>query len=261
MAATPIAFTATRTDSPPTENGPAMLGTTPSKLVHAFLELRDPPKDGGTTTPGPRRDQIDFQFNPKELSVSKSAKWKRDAQKGSKKSGVPEFTGAEPSKLSLEMFLDASDTLGTGVVDAVEQLFACCVPTAESLDAKKASPPWVVFHWGGLTGFPAYVSQVSVKYTLFTPGGLPVRGIATVTLEEISGSTPGQNPTSGATEVRTVHRVLAGDSLADLAWREYGDATRWRIIAAANGIDDPLRLRPGTDLLVPPLDDAAAKIG
>jgi nucleoid-associated protein YgaU len=31
----------------------------------------------------------------------------------------------------------------------------------------------------------------------------------------------------------------------------YGSAQRWRDIAAANGIDDPFRVRPGTTLYLP----------
>ena len=115
----------------------------------------------------------------------------------------------------------------------------------------KAAPPWVIFHWGGLTGFTSYISSVAVKYTLFTPGGMPIRGIATVTLEEVSGEQPKQNPTSGALTARKVHTVVAGDSLPSIAWREYGDPTMWREIATANGIDDPMRLRAGRSLLIP----------
>ncbi|WP_181719214.1 CIS tube protein [Nocardia gipuzkoensis] len=244
----PIAFSATSA-------GGAQSGSGRPKLLHAFLEVRDPPVEKGSLQPGPRRGQIDFQFNPKELSVTKSAKWNRDAQKGSKKSGVPEFKGADPAKLTLEMFLDAGAEHDTKVVDTVEQLFACCVPTNESHDKKKGSPPWVIFHWGGLTGFTAYVSSVAVKYTLFTPGGLPIRGTATVTIEEIAGDQAKQNPTSGSLTARKVHTVVAGDTLASIAWREYGDPTRWRAVAVANGIDDPMRLRPGAQLLIPAAEE------
>ncbi|MFE7745527.1 LysM peptidoglycan-binding domain-containing protein [Nocardia sp. NPDC057455] len=244
----PIAFSAT---SP----GGTQSGSGRPKLQHAFLEVRDPPVQKGSLQPGPRRGQIDFQFNPKELSITKSAKWNRDAQKGSKKSGVPEFKGADPAKLTLEMFLDAGAEHDTTVVDTVEQLFACCVPTDESHDKKQGSPPWVIFHWGGLTGFTAYVSSVAVKYTLFTPGGLPIRGIATVTIEEIAGDQAKQNPTSGSLTARKVHTVVAGDTLASIAWREYGDPARWRVVAVANAIDDPMRLRPGAELLIPAAEE------
>src|SRR4051812_37769877 len=210
--------------------GPATTGAgAPPKVEHAFLELRDPPMDRRSLQPGGVRGRIAFQFNPKDLTLSKAAKWSRDAQKGGKKSAVPQFGGPEPSKLALEMFLDASDTQDDSVVKVVEQLFACCVPTDETHRNKIGCPPWVVFHWGAITSFTAYVKSVSVKYTLFTPAGMPIRGTATVNLEEIAGEQGGQNPTSGALTARKVHTVVAGDSLPSIAYREYGDPEIWRV--------------------------------
>lgn len=249
MSAAPVAFSTA--DAGPATRG---AGGRP-KLEHAFLELRKPPMTKGSLIPGRPIGHITFQFNPKELTVSKSAKWNRDAQKGSKKAGVPEFKGADPSKLTLEMFLDATAKQDDSVVKTVEKLFTCCVPTDDTHSKGKGSPPWVVFHWGGLTGFTAYVSSVSVKYTLFTAGGMPIRGIATVTIEEISGEQSGQNPTSGGLADRSVHTVVSGDTLASIAWREYGDPTMWRVLAEHNEIDDPMRLRPGVALLVPAADE------
>ncbi|HEV2088479.1 MAG TPA: hypothetical protein VGR21_09220 [Cryptosporangiaceae bacterium] len=253
MPSSPVAFSAAGASPATTSSG----GARP-KLEHAYLELRDPPSGGSTASPGPRAGRIDFQFNPKELTLTKSAKWKREAARGAKKSGVPEFTGAEPSKLSLEMFFDATDTMDDRVVKTVEQLFTCCVPTEASRQQKKASPPWVVFHWGGLTGFPAYIKSVTAKYTLFTPSGMPIRAVCTVALEEIAGEPGGQNPTSGALAARTVHTVVAGDSLPLVAYREYGDPTLWRALAEANDVDDPMRLLEGTSLLVPAPEELPA---
>ena len=50
--------------------------------------------------------------------------------------------------------------------------------------------------------------------------------------------------------------MVEGDSLASVAFHEYGNPTMWRALAEANGIDDPLRVRPGTRLLVPRPDEA-----
>ncbi|MGA3525517.1 CIS tube protein [Melissospora conviva] len=248
MSASPITFTAAGGAGPG-------LGGAPPQLTHAYLQLHEPPKNGATANPGPPLGRIPFQFNPRELSLAKTAKWKRDAQRNAAKSGVPEFTGADPAKLTLEMFFDATDTMDSTVVKRVEELFACCVPTAASREQKKGSPPWVVFHWGGMVGFPAFVAGVTAKYTLFTPGGTPVRALCTVTLEEISGEQAGQNPTSGALAARDVHVVVAGDTLHSVAYRAYGRPGLWREIAEANEIDDPMRLRPGTRLLVPALEE------
>jgi hypothetical protein len=213
------------------------------------------PGSGTTASPGAVRGEIDFQFNPRELTMAKAARWKRDTQRTAKKSGVPEFTGAEPSKLTLEMFFDATEKMDDAVVKSVEQLFECCVPTNQSLKQKKGSPPWVIFRWGGLTGFPAYISSVSAKYTLFTPTGTPVRAICTVTLEEIAGEPAGQNPTSGTLAPQDTHVLVEGETLQSVAYHHYGDASRWRLIAEANGIDDPMRLAVGSTLMVPDLTD------
>jgi nucleoid-associated protein YgaU len=32
----------------------------------------------------------------------------------------------------------------------------------------------------------------------------------------------------------------------------FGDAGHWRVIARANNLDNPLRLRPGQTLVIPP---------
>jgi nucleoid-associated protein YgaU len=227
----------------------------PSNLQKASLKVHKPPQAGGTAQPGELMYEIGFQFNPKELSLTKNAKWSRVPQRNAKKSSPPEFAGSDPCKLSLEMFLDATDTMDDKVVKKVEQLFTCCVATEDSRQHGKGSPPWVVFTWGGMTGFPAYVATVTAKYTLFTPGGVPVRAVCTVNLEEISGEQGGQNPTSGALAARDEHLLVAGDSLPSIAFRAYGNAELWREIAAANDLDDPMRLRPGRRLLIPALEE------
>jgi nucleoid-associated protein YgaU len=64
----------------------------------------------------------------------------------------------------------------------------------------------------------------------------------------------GTNPTTRAMAGHGVHTVQDGDSLPSIAYRAYGDATRWRAIAEANGIDNPLHVRRGTPLVVPRLE-------
>ncbi len=249
MAGSPVAFDATKSGG----GGTDAAGR--PNLQHAFLVVHEPSKDGSLAAPGAQMFQLDFQFNPKELQLTKSASWKREAAKGNKRASPPQFTGAQPSKLTLEMFFDASAKQDSAVVTNVEKLFSLTVPTEASLTSKKASPPWVIFRWGGLTGFLAYVSQVQAKYTLFTASGVPIRATCQVTLEELAGDAPKQNPTSGGLTPHRVHEVVVGDSLAGIAYREYGVPSLWRAIADLNQIDDPMRLRAGRRLLLPPLEE------
>ena len=246
----PIALQAAAKKTP-AKAGAGGSGKDQAKLEKAALTLYDRASASGGSKAGNKRDAITFQFNPKEVTIAKTAKWERKPAKGAKKAGPPEFTGAEPCKLTLEMFLDDTAKQDGSVVKAVEQLFSCCVPTEESAGQKKPSPPIVVLHWGAISSFPAFVTSVSAKYTLFNGQGMPIRALVSVAMEEMPGEPFRQNPTSGSQNVRRVHRTVAGDTLASVAYAEYGDPAQWRALAAYNFIDDPLRVRTGTTLLLP----------
>lgn len=232
----------------------------PAQWAQAQLLLYDPsPAPGGVGDLGARRGSVPFQFNPKEVTITKSVNWGRKTTKGSKSAGPPEFIGPEPSKMTLEMFFDATDTRDGKVVDAVEALLSCCVATEKSDEKKKPTPPLVVLRWGSLSSFPAFVRSVSAKFTLFSSDGTPIRAVCSVSLEEMPGQNfPKQNPTSGSQDVRRVHHTIAGDTLASVGYAEYGDPAAWRALAAFNEIDDPLRVRTGTVLLLPSPEELAS---
>jgi hypothetical protein len=228
----------------------------PTGKVAADLQLFQPPAAGGDQPGGTIGGPITFMFNPNELALSKSANWIPHVARAAEDVGVAEFSGSGPRTLQLSFFLDTTDKHNRTVQERVEALLACCTPTKESISAKAPSPPWVKFSWGQFqtVSFFSYVSQVDATYKLFDPNGTPLRATCSLTLTEISGATPGQNPTSGTLTAQRVHRLVAGDTLEMLAYREYGDPTVWRIIAEANDIDDPVRLRPGRQLLLPAVE-------
>ena len=95
------------------------------------------------------------------------------------------------------------------------------------------------------------------------PDGTPIRALATLALTQVQkavekatggSSKKGQNPTTrGVPDLRS-HVVRDGDSLPSISYASYGDPTTWRVIAEANGIDDPLSLRRGRVLGVPQVD-------
>jgi hypothetical protein len=205
--------------------------------------------------------EIEFDFNPGEYTVEKTSSWSRPQMKGGKQTGKPEFQGANAQTLRMEVLFDQliSSVGGGDVARSVNTLIEWVKPTDDSVAKKKPQPPIVVFEWGdnpALTSFRAYVKSVSAKYLLFDGSGKPLRATATVTLEEVPIPPKKQNPTSGAIEGRRSHLLAEGDTLASIAWAEYEDATLWRGIADFNGIDDPLRVRPGQSILIPTADEA-----
>ena len=49
----------------------------------------------------------------------------------------------------------------------------------------------------------------------------------------------------------TVRNLVEGETLSKLAHEYLGDPGAWRDIAEANGIDDPINLRPGMQIVIP----------
>jgi nucleoid-associated protein YgaU len=223
-------------------------------LPKAYISLLIPSSDGPK---GPTGKTVTFRFNPKEYSIQKSASWDRKPAKGAKKTSMGEFKGAEPRVLNVEVFLDASDDKGDvkkgakGVGGDIETLFSCLVPHASTMGSKHPLPPFVRFGWGSKVLLTGTVKSVNAKYTMFRPDGTPIRATATVAIEELPGELAKQNPTSGALSATRGVTVVEGDSLASVAYKEYGDPGMWRLVAEANDIDDPMRLAPGRHLLLP----------
>lgn len=213
-------------------------------ILKATLTLIEPTRTGAVL------DRIDFPFNPKEWAITHSAEWKAETTK--KNTPPPEFKGPKPASATVEMFLDESEKPGGDISKTVEKLKALVAPESTTVTRNAPSPPHVLFGWGKAITFKGYVESVAVKYTMFRGQGTPIRGTCTLTLKEFPAPASGQNPTSGGTGGHRTHRMRAGDSLASVAYREYGDPTAWRHLAEANGIDDPLRVRPGTVVSVPP---------
>jgi nucleoid-associated protein YgaU len=113
----------------------------------------------------------------------------------------------------------------------------------------------VQFRWGSLHSFKAVVDKLSLRFTYFSSAGMPLRAKADLSLRQWTDEEvqPLQNPTSHASSMHSVHTLMAGETLDRIAARYYRDPTRWRLIADANGIVDPLALPVGSSIFIPDL--------
>ena len=98
--------------------------------------------------------------------------------------------------------------------------------------------------------------DLALSFTYFSSTGVPLRAQMRLELQQYQPSNAfgPQNPTSGTPRPHRVHRVQPGETLDRISARYYGDSTRWRALAAANGIEDPLAIRAGSLLSVPRMD-------
>jgi hypothetical protein len=192
-----------------------------------------------------------FPFNPEQYTVEKHSTWHATAQPASSDGGAKNFGGVNLPSMQVKILLDAFAVPPTPPEPCIAILQKAMVPSDISLSAGDAKPPTVMFGWGtNIIMEQAHIKTMSVTYQRFTLGR-PIRAEVTVGLEAAPNPLFGTNPTSGGLATRRTHTVIEGDTLASVAFREYRDPNKWRALAEANGIDDPMRLRIGTVLLVP----------
>jgi hypothetical protein len=198
------------------------------------------------------QEAIECAFNPQSYSVSKTNVWNFKPTTGV---DLPdgEFGGGLPQRTALSLLLDVS-LLGEGesVKIAADKLFK--MMESGGGGGGGGAPPKVTFRWGSVNLPQSVPVALTVQYVHFHPNGEPIRATVDLELAQAMKAEQGQNPTTRGVAGRRVHRVQDGDSLASLAFEAYRDATRWREIAAHNDIDDPTRLRRGTELSIPRID-------
>jgi hypothetical protein len=203
-------------------------------------------KDSGET--------VRCMFNPHEYTLTKQNQWTRGETKGR---NIPslKFSQGGSQTLKLQLFFDTYAE-GSDVRQHTDPLWRMMMVNSDKTNQRnnKSEPPTVSFEWGGLE-FLAVITNMSQKFALFLQDGTPVRTTVEVTLEQFTDAEdhPRQNPTSGGGEAHKIRIVHAGERIDLIAFEEYGDAAQWRRVAKANGLTNPLRLRPGQRLSIPPL--------
>jgi nucleoid-associated protein YgaU len=102
------------------------------------------------------------------------------------------------------------------------------------------------------------VESVSEEYNLISSSGVPLRAKLNVTFREYKTIEEQVKETPKHSSDRRKVRILGrGETLSHLAWTQYDDPGAWRLIADANGVDNPRLVPPGTRLEVPPSAESA----
>ena len=223
-----------------------MVNTRSNLVAAKIYEVNDSyeEKSGGVS--------VDCMFNPFEYTVTKQNTYE---EKSKNKSAVPqvEFKKAGPQTLKITLVFDTyeADKDVSLITNKLWKLMESKT-RQEGNTNKKVPPPEVAFEWG-VFRFVAVITNMTQKFTLFKADGTPVRSTVNVTFTQHTDleDYPNQNPTSGNGNPLRIWRVTAGDRLDTIAHVVYGDATRWQQIAEVNQIIDPLKLKPGQQLIIP----------
>jgi LysM repeat protein len=210
---------------------------------------------------------IDLQYNPTEIVLEKNVHIAEIAIPGLT-APLQQFVRGDAETLKLELFFDTSDQgmgpTGVSVATLTDKIYAL-----SRIVPDHHAPPIVTFVWGSdfpgnelppelgnqrRNSFTGVVTNIRQTFTLWSSGGVPVRAKVSLSLREYAALQDQLQALNLASPNKTHSYVLArGDTLGLVASKFYFDPANWRPIALANGIDDPRRLKPGTELKIPSL--------
>lgn len=206
-------------------------------------------------------------FNPNSYSITKSVTW---SQTGGSVSSPSSGTGSENAtqrfldaptlnfggggsrQLTLNLFFDVTERPNTDVRAETNKIVEL---TKKDRDQKCPLPCEISWGGGGASNydfpFVGVITSLTQNFVLFSSDGKPLRANLTVVLTEYPDPEKNQRQTDPELTTRIVKR---GDTLSSIAGELYFDPSLWRIIAEANGLDDPRRLAVGSRLTIPKLE-------
>src|SRR5438105_1046182 len=208
----------------------------------------------------PGGKDVPVQLNPETLKNT-YANQLVEPKGGNKAAGTAgrQFVGAGTTKLGLQLWFDvtamerSSDEQSTGqsgTVDDVRRLTQDVVffmtPRPSDSDRANLAPPGVRFEWGTFA-FDGMVEAMEESIEFFSPDGKPLRASISLTLskQKILARSPKQSDANVPS--RPGHTPLKVAKQGDSLQRMAGASGRsdWQSIAAANHIEDALRIAPG----------------
>jgi nucleoid-associated protein YgaU len=192
------------------------------------------------------RVPIPVMFNPPEYQLQVTNQFAEVGIPGLG-SSLLQFVRGSAKTLTMELFFDTTH-LGIDV-----RLHTGMVLNLTSLNSETHAPPPLLFVWGSLI-FPCVMESVTQTFDFFNALGMPLRARLNVTLKEHETL----EDILGSNQLLSADRTKQwlfkkGDTLQRIAAQEYGDPNKWRPIAEANNIDNPLTIAVGRALKVPAL--------
>jgi hypothetical protein len=200
----------------------------------------------------PQPPPIKVQFNPTDYGIDSGASF-AELQVPGLRTPLLQFVRGESSTLSLELFLDGTDKRASAdPLDSVEGRLDK-IREFVTISSELHAPPVCLFQWRKIK-FQGVVTSFREKYTLFDESGRVLRARLTLSLKRYEAVEAQLREMRLRSPDRSrVHVVREGETLAQIADEAYGNPRLWRFIAAANGIERPRFLKPGTPLRLPSL--------
>lgn len=232
----------------------AITGKLEKMLILGFKDSKEA-ENGGKAEAIKNDAYFEALINPESFTHEYKLKY-ADAAQGQGTSGQEmKYEKTEPQEMTFEFLFD-----NTGIIDgkARDSIADDIKKFKELLIEYKGDahqPNVIKLVWGDNAVFKGRVLELSIAYKLFSPNGSPLRAVAKVkfksTVEEQKRAAEENKSSPDLTHVRL---VKAGDTLPLMCARIYGNPGYYLQVAEVNGIGNFRALKPGTEIVFPPID-------
>jgi len=197
-----------------------------------------------------------FQYNPNSIKIEKSIEWA--AADGNQKD-VPEkqFVNGKAKTISIDGIFFDTTTIGnmsvyTNFIKPIESM-AIVRSFKVTSDKTIKRPPHITLSWGKSSYFfECVLTKIDYSFKMFTREGIPTRAEVGLSFEEIVTDSTKKQEVKNQTAAKT-YVTKKGETLYEIAEKEYKDSNKWKIIATANEIDNPFKVPTGITLSLPVL--------
>ena len=168
---------------------------------------------------------------------------------------APSFSHLKPQELSLDILIDGTGVTTGEPADVQTQVDAFLSNTYD-YQGDEHKPRYLKVLWGTLV-LKSVLKSASIKYTLFKPGGTPLRAVITATFHgSLSDEYRAAREDSSSPDITHQRTAGKGDSLPMMSYRIYGDPKYYLQVADHNNITNFRNIKPGDQILFPPVRES-----
>lgn len=196
-----------------------------------------------------------FQYNPSQLTINKSVNWNGLSVNGTNLQSK-QFASGNAKTINISNILFDTTVMFDDTAKSEMNVYEEFIEYLEQMTLvqefeTELRPPLLTLSWGkGNYFFDCVLTTLNYDFTMFNKEGVPTRAIVNLTFEEIDiGNTTTTEKSRAAMQSYT---IKSDDTLEKIAQSELGNSSKWKIIAIANGIDNPMDLTVGQQIQIPP---------
>ncbi len=200
---------------------------------------------------------LEFQYNPPKIQIRKKVNLNATAVPGST-TPTPKPDAATAWEISIPDVIFDTYSIPDGPKSVYDE-YVCKLEQFITVIKDGHRIPKLKFTYGSKfkTEYTVFMEGLDVTYEMFLPDGTPVRARTSIKLTSTEPKLPDQDAdgheAGNSPDHARLYTVRRGDTLPLISEYAYDTPSEWRRIADFNHLDDPLGLKPGMRLLLPPI--------